>query len=121
MILIAPTTGMSANGSQAIVLLAHLIISEIDVVAIFMGTVWVSGLPHRGPGNITVSLAHIAKPQWTAVTGVPTLRSARDSRGGMLYEHGKIATHPASVLVGCRLTIDWIVFVRVGNRRVHLD
>ena len=109
MVLVLTVDGMLADRTQAVVRCAELVVRNVHIVAVDVGSLRVSWAVLAGTWDITVAFAHIAEAELHAVAEGPVLAHAAHLRGPVAHGILNITADKATVLVGAGFAIERVV------------
>ena len=108
-VLVLAVDGMLADRTQAVIRSAELVVRNVHIVAVDVGSLWVSWAVLAGTGDITVAFAHVAEAELHTVAEGPVLAHAAHLSSPVAYGVLNIATDKATVLVGAGLAIERVI------------
>ena len=108
-VLVLAVDGMLADRTQAVIRSAELVVRNVHVVAVDVGSLRVSWAVLAGTWDITVAFAHVAEAELHAVAEGPVLAHAAYLSSCVTYGILNITADKATVLVGAGFTIEWVV------------
>ena len=109
MVLVLTVDGMLADRTQSVVRCAELVVGDVHIMAIDVGSLWVSGAVLTGTRDITVAFAHIAEAELLTVSEGPVLAHAADLRRRVANGILNVAADEATVLITAGFAIEWVI------------
>jgi len=120
-ILVGTAAGVFTDRPQVVVWSAVLVVRDVHVESVDMGTGRMTWRTIRRTGDGAVGLAHVAEAQGIPVATAPALRLAIHERSRPFDEHLKVASRVTSVLVCPRFSIERVVYVASAFHRFERE
>lgn len=120
-VLIGAILNVLADRAQPVVALTNLVIGDVHVVTVGVGTLRMPGLIFTGARDRAVAFAHVAQTKVLVGLVFPVFAQAFGRRGGALDEQLEVTARPAAVLISLGFAVERVIPIAEVAHRAELN